>query len=318
MAYDLEKYPMKPDVVAFLEKVDSSYPPHSGATNVEEGRRAYGILCAAFDTPIPDGVTIADDTVAGRSGPIAVRIYDSCAARSDVTVIYYHGGGFVLGDLDTHNTICADLAQATGYRIIAVDYRLAPEHVYPAQVEDALDAFEALDQGRTIVCGDSAGGTLAAAVSVACRTGPKRPIAQILIYPFVGGEIFGLPSYEENADAPLLTRKDVHYFEDLRSGGAPASDDPLYFPLVQPDFSGMPPCSAFAAEHDPIRDDAVEYVRKLSSAGISAECVVEAGLVHGFLRGRHVSASIGESFERICKAIRTAGESAQRAGQPSG
>ena len=305
MNYDLEKYRMKPDVVAFLEKVQASYPPHSEAASIEEGRRSYEVMCTHFDTLIPDGIEIRDDVVEGRDGPISIRLYLPREPSSDATVIYYHGGGFAIGNLDTHNTICADMASETNLRVVAVDYRLTPEHRFPAHFHDAIDAFDALDEGRTIVCGDSAGATLAAAVCAARHGSEQQPIGQVLIYAFLGGLIMGLPSYEESSDAPLLTTQDVHYFEDLRSAGNPSNDDPTYFPLVQEDFSGFPPCAAFAAEYDPIRDDSVEYVNQLRAAGVQAECTVEKGLVHGYLRGRYMSLDAGNSFQRICKAIRT-------------
>ncbi len=309
MSYNLEKYPMKPDVVAFLDKVAASYPAHSDNASVEDARHAYAVMCTHFDVPIPDDVMITDDEVAGRDGSIPVRIYDNVNSTSDATVIYYHGGGFVLGNLDTHNSICADLAHETGLRIVAVDYRLTPEHAYPAHFHDALDAFLALDQGRTIVCGDSAGGTLAAAVCVDRQTSECKPIAQVLIYPFLGGIIFDLPSYEDSSDAPLLTTKDVHYFEGLRNSGEPPVDDPAYFPLVHSDFADFPPCKAFAAQFDPIRDDSIDYVKRLQAAGVSATCTVEEGLVHGYLRGRHTSSDIGASFKRICTALRNFADS---------
>ncbi len=307
MNYDLEKYPMKPDVVAFLEKVQTSYPPHSEAGSIEEGRRSYEVMCTYFDTPIPDGIDIRDDVVEGREGPIPIRLYIPRDPSSDTTVIYYHGGGFAIGNLDTHNTICADMASETNLRVVAVDYRLTPEHRFPAHFHDAIDAFAALDEGRTIVCGDSAGGTLAAAICADRHCSEQQPIGQVLIYAFLGGVIMGLPSYEEASHAPLLTTQDVHYFEDLRSAGNPSNDNPTYFPLVQEDFSGFPPCAAFAAEFDPIRDDSVEYVNRLQDAGVQAECTVEKGLVHGYLRGRYMSLDAGNSFQRICNAIRNFG-----------
>ena len=308
MSFDLNKYPMKAEVVAFIEKVESSYPPHSEALSVEDSRHAYDVMRRALDPPIPDGIMISNASVDGRDGSIPIRVYEKSETSHDVTVIYFHGGGFAIGNLDTHNTICADMSHATGYRVIAVDYRLTPDHLFPAHFHDAFDAFIALDEGRTIVCGDSAGGTLAAAVCVACKDSDRQPIGQVLIYPFLGGMIMDLPSYDEAFDAPLLTTQDVHYFEKLRSDGNPSSNDPTYFPLVNEEFFGFPPCVAIAAEFDPIRDDSVEYVKRLNAAGVVSECSIEKGLVHGFLRGRHMSPYIGESFERICTAIRNLGE----------
>ncbi len=304
MKYNTDKYPMKPDVVAFLEKVEASYPPHSDALTVEDNRRNYAVMCSHFDTPIPNSIKITDDVVNGRGGTVPIRWYEPDKPSSDAIVIYYHGGGFAIGNLETHNTICADMAAQTGLRLIAVEYRLTPDHLFPAHFHDGLDVFIAHDEGRTIVCGDSAGGTLAAAVCADRHGSAKQPIGQVLIYPFLGGEIMGLPSYEEACDAPLLTTADVHYFEKIRSAGNPRINDPTYFPLARDDLSGYPPCAAFAAQFDPIRDDAVEYVKRLKAGGVEAECTIEKGLVHGYLRGRHVSLDMGDSFKRICGAIR--------------
>ncbi len=306
----MEKYPLKPDVAAFINKVSASYPArHSEAPTPDDLRRMYENLCAAFDSPIPSDIEIFNHSVPNRSGAkIPVRTYEQRGRVSGATVVYYHGGGFMLGNLDTHDTICADMAQATGCRVVAVDYRLAPEHRYPAHFEDAVDAYLGLQQGCTIVCGDSAGGTLAAAVSVALRGGPCPPAAQVLIYPFLGGLKFDLPSYSENSDAPLLTTNDVRYFEKHRCDGVPEVDNPAYFPLSCENFKDVAPCYAFAAEHDPIRDDALEYVARLNGAGVEAKCIVEPGLVHGYLRGRHVAVDIADGFARICDAIRAAGE----------
>ncbi len=310
MIHNLKKYPMPPEVIAYLDVVEASYPNRNGVLPVAENRRWYLMMCAEFDAPIPDGMEITDDQIPGRNGDIPIRTYRN-SISSPVTVLYYHGGGFVIGNLDSHHSICADLADATGYQVVAVDYRLAPEYVHPIPFQDALDAFLALDQGHTIVAGDSAGGTLAAAVCVAQHRQECQPIGQVLIYPWLGGELYDLASYRENPDAPGLTIQDIREYRTLRSAGEPELHDPTYYPLAQPDVSTLPPCAAFAAEHDPIRDDAVEYVRRLQEAGVSASCTVAKGLVHGYLRGRHMSPDIGHQFHQICLAIRQLGASSE-------
>ncbi len=303
MQYDLDKYPMDAEVVAYLDKVAESYPEGNGALSVADNRRLYLEMCKHFDAPIPDDVAITDHEIPGRHGEIPIRIYENPRHHSPTTVIYYHGGGFVVGNLDSHNSVCADMAHATGFRVVAVDYRLSPEHVHPVPFDDALDAFLALDHGHTVIAGDSAGGTLAAAVCVAQHGSDRQPVGQVLIYPWLGGDLFDLPSYDENDDAPGLTKQDIEDYRDLRSAGEPEYHDPTYYPLAHGDFSDLPPCFAFAAEHDPIRDDAIEYVERLFSAGVNAQCTVERGLIHGYLRGRYMSPAIGDSFRRICESI---------------
>jgi acetyl esterase len=298
---------MDPEVVAYLEKVESSYPDNSGVLDAAENQRLYLAMCREFEYPIPEDVAITDHELPGRHGGIPIRIYENPAHHSPVSVVYYHGGGFVVGNLDSHNSVCADIAHATGYRVVSVDYRLAPDHRHPVHFEDALDAFLALDHGHTVVAGDSAGGTLAAAVCIAQHGSDHQPVGQVLIYPWLGGELFNLDSYTSKADAPGLSSQDIHDYSRQRSGGEADIHDPTYYPLVHPDFSDLPPCAAFAAEHDPIRDDALEYVRRLTEAGVEAHCTVEKGLVHGYLRGRYMSTDIGDSFHRICEAIRKLG-----------
>ena len=298
---------MDDEVVAYLTKVEGSYPDNSGSLDPAENQRLYLAMCRAFEYPIADDVAITNHELPGRHGEIPIRIYENPERHSPTTVIYYHGGGFVVGNLDSHNSICADIAHATGYRVVSVDYRLAPEHRHPVHFEDALDAFLAIDHGHTLVAGDSAGGTLAAAICVAQHGSDRQPMGQVLIYPWLGGELFGLDSYISKADAPGLSRQDLAEYHELRIAGEPDIRDPTFFPLVHADFSDLPPCAAFAAEHDPIRDDAVEYVKRLNEAGVDAQCTVEKGLVHGYLRGRYMSASIGNSFQRICVAMRRLG-----------
>ncbi len=307
MTYDLDKYPMDAEVVAYLERVDAAYPDAGGDQDVADNRRRYLAMCAQFEGPIPDDVAVTDHRIPGRYGDIPIRIYENPQRHSPVSVIYFHGGGFVVGNLDSHNSLCAEMAHSTGFRVIAVEYRLAPEHPHPIPFDDALDVFLALDHGHTVVAGDSAGANLAAAICVAQHGGKRQPVGQLLIYPWLGGELYDLPSYDENDDAPGLTRQDILGYRDQRGGGPQVFHDPTYYPLVHIDFSDLPPCVAFAAEHDPIRDDAIEYVRRLSEAGVRARCTVEKGLVHGYLRGRHMSPAIGDSFRRICEGLRELG-----------
>ena len=309
MSYDTDKYPLNPEVAAYLDAVEAHFPQDRRNLGVDEIRDLYLTMCASLDVPLPDNVEIADETVAGRSGDIPVRFYSVANQPSDTTVIYYHGGGFVFGTLDSHNSICAEFALASGCQVVAVDYRLAPEHVHPAHFEDALDAFLALDSGRTVIVGDSAGATLAASVCIHQQRSSRQAVGQVLIYPWLGGELLDLPSYRECADSPSLKRRDIRYCDRMRSAGDPANQDPAYYPLAHSDYSDLPPCVAFAAQYDPLRDDAAEYVRRLKSSGVPAECVVEAGLVHGYMRGRFISRDIGDGFRRICRAIGKLAES---------
>ncbi len=303
------RYPLDDEMKSFLSKCGEVYPEESGQLSVEDNRKRYASLCELFTFPLPDDISVFDETLHSNGQKIAVRRYTPshahCSDLGQTTVVYYHGGGFVVGDLDSHHSICADLAAGSGCEIVAVDYRLSPEFVHPAAFDDALAAFHQLTRGKTIVAGDSAGGTLAAAVCAATRDAELKPHGQVLIYPWLGGDMFELASYSANADAPGLTRKDLDSYRDLRTHSSQSLTDHTYYPLALQNYSDVPPCIAFAAEFDPLRDDSGEYVALLNQAGIFAENHVGTGLIHGYLRARKMSSKAAQSFSKICAAITT-------------
>ncbi len=291
-----------PEVLEFIARTDSFYPPNTVGSPIAEQRRVYDEMCAAFRQPRPAGVVVTDETIDGPGGPIPQRRYVPASA-DPATVVYYHGGGFVVGGLESHDDVCAEIAVATGCPVVSVDYRLCPEHIHPAAYDDSLAAARAaVAEGPVILAGDSAGGNLAAAVAQTLRGAAIK--GQVLIYPGLGGEGLDLPSYTECAEAPLLTARDVRFYRGVRAGGDVPEDDPTFFPLAAGDFSGLTRCFISAAGVDPLRDDGVEYVRRLIGAGVTAYCVVEPQLPHGHLRARTTSHRAREAFGRILDAIR--------------
>ncbi len=290
------------EVLEFIARTDSFTPPNTVEFTISEQRRVYDGMCAAFRQPRPAGVAVTDQTIDGPGGPIPQRRYVPENA-GPVTVVYYHGGGFVVGGLESHDDVCAEIAVATGCPVVSVDYRLCPEHIHPAAYDDSLAAARAaLAEGPVILAGDSAGGNLAAAVAQTLRGTAIK--GQVLIYPGLGGEGLDLPSYTECAEAPLLTARDIRFYRGVRAGGDVPEDDPTFFPLAAGDFSGLARCFISAAGVDPLRDDSVEYVRRLIGAGVTAYCVVEPQLPHGHLRARTTSHRAREAFGRILDAIR--------------
>jgi acetyl esterase len=269
-------------------------------------RTAYDAMARAFHHGHPPGVT-AHDAVLDE---VTVRRYrPPGGGLAGAGVLYLHGGGFMLGGLDSHDDICAEIAATAGLAVAAADYRLTPEHPHPAAVEDCVAVARALlAEGavRLVLAGDSAGGNLAAAVARALRCEPRLS-GLVLIYPGLGGDIDS-GSYLTHADAPLLTRADVLAYEALRFGdGKAPRDDASAAPLRDNDYSGLPPVIAFAAECDPLADDARNYAERVAAAGGYARWQVEPGLVHGYLRARHCSARAGASFARITAAIAALG-----------
>lgn len=284
---------------AFIRRTEEWYPPDAVDLSIAEQRRIYDAMCRAFFEGYPEGVRVGDLSLGG----VPCRLYEP--GESAVSVVYFHSGGFVVGGLDSHDDVCAEIAAATELRVISVDYRLAPEHPHPAAFEDCLAATRAVAErwgGRLVLAGDSAGGNLAAAV--AHRTRSELPLAgQVLIYPGLGGVGRG-GSYAEHAEAPMLTTRDVAFYAAIRCGGAgePARD-PTYAPLMDEDFAGLPPTAIVTAQCDPLADDGAAYKAALDAAGVPAGLRQEAGLVHGYLRARSNVGRAKRSFARITGAI---------------
>ncbi len=290
-------------------------------TELEDIRHSYNRMCQHFQSPRPEGLKILEGAIEGPDCDIPIRVYrpkDRIGLQP--TLIYFHGGGWVLGDLDSHDSILADLAAQSGVQVISVDYRLAPEHPYPAPVDDCWAVYQAITEGpktfdvdidRLVIGGDSAGGTLAAVISMIARDihllgfNAPRIKGQLLLYPALSSE--ALPSRTKQAGAPLFSAPDLDVFINYYLGG-PATEqnksDFKIFPAQADDFSNLPPAYVSAAELDPLADDGPDFVDKLKAAGITAKSVVESGLMHGWLRARHKSPRAEKAFSRVVQALK--------------
>lgn len=289
---------------AFIRETESWYPPETATYPIEKQREVYTAMCRAFFRGYPEGISAEDRALGG----VPCRIYLP-ATPPKATVLYLHGGGFVVGGLDSHDDVCAEIAAATGFRVVSADYRLAPEHRHPAAYDDALAATRATlgaFPDPLVLAGDSAGGALAAAVAQTLAGEPNL-MGQVLIYPGLGGDL-NRGSYVTHANAPMLTKDDLSFYASVRyEGGEEPADDPTAAPLWAPSFAGLPPTVAFAAECDPLADDARAYCALIEAEGGRAHHVLEPGLVHGYLRARHTAARAGASFARITGAISALG-----------
>lgn len=269
---------------------------------------------------LPD-LRIEDRTIGhGEHRDIAVRIYwPPTPAETSPVVVFFHGGGFCLGDLDTHDHVARAHAVGAEAIVVSVDYRLAPEHPYPAGVNDAWAALQWVgahagelggDPSRIAVAGDSAGGNLAAVLAVLARdnAGPDL-VFQLLWYPVVTADL-SLPSHTENAFAPILDREVIEAF--LAWYLPPEIDvtDPTMLPATlapaNADLSGLPPAFIGTAEHDPLRDDGACYAELLNAAGVAAELSNEPTLVHGFVNFAPVIPAAAAATDRGLTALRKA------------
>ncbi len=297
------------EIWAFIERSESFYPPDAGSLPIAGKRKAYDAMCRAFEAGRPEGVSAEERTIEGPAGPLPMRAYRAQNRDVAAAILYFHGGGFTLGGLESHDSICAELCGGTAFDLVAVDYRLAPEHLHPAAFDDAMAAFRwavlNLDC-RIVLAGDSAGGNLAAAVSHLTRGDEVKPAAQMLIYPDLGGDL-GHGSHVEHAEAPLLTLGDVRACRGVRTGGADSTGQIALWPLHDADFANLPPTTIVAAECDPLCSDAEAYGSRIVAAGGKAEWHVEKGLVHGYLRARHSAGRARAGFYRIVEATRRLG-----------
>ncbi|MFC3615414.1 alpha/beta hydrolase [Lutimaribacter marinistellae] len=288
----------------FIRRTLESYPEDAVGLSIEDQRRVYDEMCREFHTGYPAGVNAEDFSANG----VPVRVYT--AGSPSRTVVFYHGGGFVVGGLESHDDVCAEICFETGYRVVSVDYRLCPEFRHPVQFEDSWTATEwaAVEYDAPLVlAGDSAGGNLAACVAHHARGRLSQVLGQVLIYPGLGGDM-SAPSYSEHANAPLLTRDDIAFYMTVRFHGEKPENDPTFAPLQDTDYSGLPPTVVISADCDPIRDDAGAYRDRIRAAGGKAEWINEPGLVHGYLRARKTVGRARDSFERICVAIEALGQ----------
>ena len=290
--------PSEAGILQFMEICDSFYPPDAVTASVAQQRQWYDALCARFDRALPEGMQTRDDFV---SGTIPIRHYRPASIRTKTHLLYLHGGGFVVGSLESHHAICAEIADHVGAELISVDYRLAPECRWPAQTDDCFRVLKQLlaEKKSVVLIGDSAGGNLAAGLAVRANAEGLSGIAgQILIYPALGGDLVS-GSYQEMADAPGLTTADVAYYRSVLQ--AP-SGNPVAEPLTLSSVAGLPPAFITVAHYDPLRDDGRNYAARLAQAGIEVWFREEPQMVHAWLRARHMSEGARAGFAAICAA----------------
>ena len=280
---------LDPQARGLLDLLEASGRPPMWEQTPAEARLGYAALADLAGQPAVT-VPTEDRSVPGPAGDIPVRVYRPDAESPLPVVVYFHGGGWVIGDLDTHDAICHRLAAGVPSVVVSVDYRLAPEHPYPAAVEDADAATRwvaghaadlGADPARLAVAGDSAGGNLAAVVARHARDAGGPPIAfQLLVYP--GTDLTAsLPSHVENGTGYLLDEGTMRYFLGCYLGdGDPR--DPDASPLFADDLSGLPPALVLTAGFDPLRDEGEAYAERLREAGVAVVTSRYDGMIHGF------------------------------------
>ncbi|MCU0277401.1 MAG: alpha/beta hydrolase [Candidatus Nanopelagicales bacterium] len=263
--------------------------------------------------PTLQGISVTNRTLPGPDGAIPVRVYRSHRSVGPLPVIvYFHGGGWVVGDLDSHDGSCRMLAGHSGAAVVSVDYRLAPEFPFPGPLDDAWAAFRYVFDhpgefggvpGLVAVMGDSAGANLAAAVCLRGRDDGPLPRAQILIYPATDLRM-EQPSIDTFADGFLLTKADMIWYREQYLTDPAQMSDPLVSPLLAPDVSGLPPTQVWTAGFDPLRDEGARYAQRLQDAGVACRYTCLDDQVHGFFS----MGVLPGGMTRVADICRSAGE----------
>jgi acetyl esterase len=303
--------PVRPEVRKFLDYVNALPGQKAFELPLPEARNMLHASRHVADAEVGELAVIQNLEMPGPGGPLRLRLYDAREVRgAGPLIVFFHGGGFVLGDLDTHEPFCAELARLADLPVVAVDYRLAPEHPWPAGVEDAIAAARWLaaspaELGREVTglvpCGDSAGGNFAIVTTLALRDAPAAVpvLAQWPIYPAASpGERY--PSFKQYSEGYLLSRGSMDWFDQCYRGDV---NDWRFAPLRK-DQSGMPPTLVLTASLDPIRDQGRAYAAACAQAGVRTVFIEAEGTIHGFICLRKALPSGNEDIRRCVAALK--------------
>ena len=307
---------LDPQCVELLAAIAKNGSPFDTEDPIESRR---GVAAATKLAPDPDPRfdEVRDGTFRGPGGDIGYRFYrpSGLVAGPQPLLIYYHGGGMVFGSPDSHDVICRSSAVAADCLVISIDYRLAPEHPYPAAVMDARAAWtETVDQAaefgadpaRIAVGGDSAGGNLAAVVSLmALDSGGQQPCFQWLIYPNTDMTASG-GSMDEHAEGYFLTRDAIDWLRRMYISPADRASDWRISPLHAPSHKGVAPALVQTAGYDPLQDEGLAYAKRLEGAGVPTEAIDYPGMIHGFIRAIGVVDTAQTAIDDGAKALRRA------------
>ena len=298
---------------AILKQMAANPAPKLWEVAPPQARAMFGAMREMFEpASIPIG-KVDSVEIPGPGGPLAARLYTPVGMTGRVTpaCVYYHGGGWVIGDLDTHDGICRMLANESGCRVVAVDYRLAPENKFPAAFDDAYAALVwtaknatdySINPNRIAVAGDSAGGNLAAAVALHARANGPKVAFQALIYPVTQARA-DTASMHDLATGYFLEKAAMDWFCDQYLEPGADQNDPRVSPLAAKDVAGAAPAFVLVAGFDPLKDEGKQYAAKLKTAGVPVQLAEYESMVHGFLGMSGVVPQAVEAVRQIGKAM---------------
>ncbi len=309
--------PVDPHIQGLLDMLTAMGAPPLDQGTPQSARDGFRLMTVGMRQPsqvVPVGST-EDVTVPGPAGPLRARIYrPEGTDGSRPTLLFVHGGGFVIGDIDTHDNQARALCRGTGAVVVSTEYRLAPEDPWPAAVDDVMAALDWVagrvdelggDAKRLAIGGDSAGGNLSAvAAQRASAAGGPRLAAQLLIYPATDmRDVDDYPSRVENATGYFLTEDDMRWFDTKYVPADAERTDPGLSPLLAPSLAGLPPAVVATAEFDPLRDEGDAYARALEAAGVPVRHRQYPGMIHGFFDLGVLSPAAAAAVDAICRDL---------------
>lgn len=305
---------LRPELRALLEAIDAEGAPRVENLSPEEARLAAIRDLKEVGGEPEEVARVEDLQIPGPGGAMRLRIYTPEGGRPRPALVYFHGGGWVVCNLDTHDEVCRAIARQSGAVVVSADYRLAPEHKFPAPLEDVCAAALwvaanaerlGIDARRIAVGGDSAGGTLAAVVALRCRDegGPALAL-QVLVYPVTNLAAFDTASYREFAEGYHLSRAQMEWFRGHYLARPEDAAHPHASPLLAPDLGGLPPALVITAECDPLRDEGEAYAERLVAAGVPVTLTRYPGTIHPFFSLAGVLPEGREAIAQVATAVR--------------
>ena len=315
---------LDPNVRSILELIEAQGNPPLETMPVAQARA----FVSEHSKPVigtPEPVRSVENLrIPVSGGEVGIRIYTPDTQAPRPALVYFHGGGWVVCDLETHDVVCSAIARRAGAVVVSVDYRLAPEHKFPIAVTDCYDATVwvasnaerlGIDPKRICVGGDSAGGNLATVISLKSRNERGPAIAlQAMVYPVTDLSSFDTSSYSEFAEGYSLSRSMMEWFRDHYLGSVADRENPDASPLLAQDLSGLPPALIITAECDPLRDEGESYAKRLKQAGIAVTLQRYAGMIHPFFSWSGVIPQAFDAIQQVADAVRSCGRQSSIAG----
>lgn len=306
---------LDPQITALLRQMQAQGAPPVENLTPEAARAAKNPVFMKLAGPVEAVAGVEDRRIPGGPVPVPIRIYTPAGKGPFPVFVYFHGGGWVVGNRDTHDSVCRSITNRAECIVVSVDYRLAPEHPFPAAVDDAWAAVRWTadhagkfngDAGRLAVGGDSSGGNLAAAVCLMARENSRHPAIalQVLIYPVTDVSSLDTVSYHRHGDGYALTRSGMRYYRDHFIPRKEDRKNPLASPLLADNLEGVPPAFILAAEFDVLIDEIRAYAKRLEEAGVPVTFRLFTGMIHGFFTWGGAVDRAREAVEDVAAALR--------------